>query len=188
MIGGLIGAAAGGVLGNQADRADDVRQYQYQQQQVQARQSAISLAQVIEMSQSGLSPTVIVNQINSQGVWSRPTANDLIYLKQNGVSDQVIGALQTGRPVDEPSATRAHRETVVERSPVYVEPNLSHDSTWAALLRPLSGLAWTWPWTAIRLSGAHGGIVQFLSNRRSALFAVAFPITLASDTPAVVRL
>ena len=122
LIGGLIGAAAGGVLGKQSDRADDIRQYQYQQQQVQARQAAITLDQVIQMSQSGLSPSVIVNQINSQGIWSRPTTNDLIILKQNGVSDQVISALQTGRNAHEPAPSRVYREPIIERSPVFVEP------------------------------------------------------------------
>jgi uncharacterized protein YcfJ len=122
LIGGLIGATAGGVLGNQADRAEDLRQYEYQQQQFEARQSAITLQQIIEMSQSGLSPSVIVNQINSQGVWTRPTTNDLIILKQNGVSDQVIAALQTGRFANEPARTRLYREPIVERAPVVVEP------------------------------------------------------------------
>ena len=159
LIGGLIGAAAGGVLGNQADRADDIRQYQYQQQQVQARQSAISFEQVIEMSQSGLSPAVIVNQINSQGVWSRPTANDLIYLKQSGVSDQVIGALQTGRPVDEPGATRVYREQVVERSPVYVEPIIvAPIPRGPCYYGPYPGWHGHGPGPRYGYRGAHGGI------------------------------
>lgn len=122
LIGGLIGAAAGGVMGNQADRADDVRQYQYQQQQLAARQSAITLQQIVEMSQNGLSPSVIVNQINSQGVWSRPTTNDLIVLKQNGVSDQVIAALQTGRYVNEPTPSPVVREPIVHQPRLFVEP------------------------------------------------------------------
>lgn len=126
LIGGILGAAAGGLLGNQADRTNEFREYQFQRQQDQAvreaRQSAITFDQVISMSQSGLSPHLIINQIKSQGVWQRPTANDLVVLKQNGVSDQVIGALQTGPAV--PNPTIAQRQPVmrerVER--VYVEP------------------------------------------------------------------
>lgn len=133
LIGGILGAAAGGILGNQQDRANEFRDYQFQQQQNQyqrqqvqlqqeAKRNAVTFDQVITMSQSGLGPNVIVNQIKSQGIWQRPTASDLIFLKQNGVSDQVIGALQTGRIASEP-AYPAQQVVVRERvQPVYVEP------------------------------------------------------------------
>jgi len=46
------------------------------------------------MTQSGLSEELIVNQIRANGIAYPPGTNDLIILKNNGVSDSVIREMQ----------------------------------------------------------------------------------------------
>jgi len=97
-IGGIVGAFAGGLLGN----AEDQQQILRRQQQAQLRQqrhfdyqrNAVSAADVIAMTQSGLSESVIVNQIRQRGVQVRPQVADIIALHQRGVSEPVITAMQ----------------------------------------------------------------------------------------------
>lgn len=96
--GALIGAIAGGItgsaIGNQTDRANLQREQFINEQQQIAFQSAVTMDQVVQLSASGLSDELIINQIQANGVVARPTTNDLIHLKNNGVSDVVIGQIQ----------------------------------------------------------------------------------------------
>ncbi|MEI8213714.1 MAG: YMGG-like glycine zipper-containing protein [Planctomycetota bacterium] len=55
----------------------------------------VTMAEVINMSRSGVSETVIVAHIQTNGVATRPDVNDVILLSQEGVSDYVITAMQT---------------------------------------------------------------------------------------------
>ena len=115
LIGGLAGGSLGGLMGNQADQADarDARLYQAQLQS--QRDAAISMDQVVQLTRSGLSDDVIANQIQRQGILASPTNNDLILLKQNGVSDRVIAALQ--------SAPIAGNQLPVQ-TPLVVQPDV----------------------------------------------------------------
>lgn len=96
LIGALVGGTTGGVLGNQADRAEAAAASEHQAAIEHARQQAVSLDQVVQMTRSGLSDDVIINQIRSYGTLVVPTTSDLIVLKSNGVSDRVVAALQSG--------------------------------------------------------------------------------------------
>ncbi len=100
--GALIGAAAGGVIGGALGNSVDHQVAQdrafYNGVQQQALANAVSINQVVSMSQSGLDDQLIVNQINSNGVARRLTADDLVALKSSGVSNNVISAMQTARP------------------------------------------------------------------------------------------
>lgn len=94
LIGALTGATAGSVLGNQVDQEEARIEAQFQEAAWAAEQRALSFNQVIELSRSGLSDDVIVNQIRSSGIDRLPDTQDLIWLKNEGVSDRVIAALQ----------------------------------------------------------------------------------------------
>jgi len=59
------------------------------------------LAEVVRLVDSGLSEQLIEEQITQQGVMYRPTINDLIYLKENNVSEGIIGALMTAELLSE---------------------------------------------------------------------------------------
>ena len=137
LIGGAVGAVAGGLMGNQRDR-NLQQQRAYQQQQAYYNHTPygyagqptvvysspvygappvyrdgyranpaprtttrrpVTMAEVINMTRSGVSDTVIVSHIQTNGVASRPDVNDVILLSQEGVSDYVITAMQGGVPV-----------------------------------------------------------------------------------------
>ena len=65
-----------------------------QHQQFAATQSAVSIADVVNMTRSGLSDSVIINQINQRGVQQTLQVSDIISLHQQGVGEQVITAMQ----------------------------------------------------------------------------------------------
>ena len=108
LIGGAVGAIAGGLLGKQKDNIE-LENFQIQQQralraqqfaQQQAEQQAIqfangvSIGDVIAMSQSGVGSTVVINQIQTNGVQQRIGVNEIISLHQNGVDSNVISVMQ----------------------------------------------------------------------------------------------
>lgn len=53
------------------------------------------LTELVRLVESGLSEKLIEEQIIQHGVIQRPTVNDLIYLKENEVSEGIIAALMT---------------------------------------------------------------------------------------------
>lgn len=93
-IGAVAGTLLGGTLGNQIDRDiardDSFRQASFQE----AASHAVTIDSVAELVASGLSDDVIAEHIRANGVLQRWTAQDLIQLKQRGVSDRVINAMQ----------------------------------------------------------------------------------------------
>lgn len=93
-IGGLAGSAVGGALGNAVDEDRDQQEARQAAYEEEIRARAITLDQVINMSRSGLGDQVIANQIRTQGVVSPLGTSELILLKQNGVSDNVLAAWQ----------------------------------------------------------------------------------------------
>ncbi len=130
-IGGLVGAVTGGVLGNAADKQQtiDQQRYYYQQQQrqlrnVEATQAAVSTADVVTMTRSGLSENVIINQIQQRGVQQRLEVSDIIALHQQGVTESVITAMQnsvTGVQRVARAEAPAVQPRVVAPAPVIVE-------------------------------------------------------------------
>lgn len=126
LIGGAVGAIAGGLLGR-AQENDLARQRYYQQQAYRQQQqqqhvyaqqqavvnSGISMTDVINMSRSGVSESLILSQMQSRGVQRRLEVNEIIALHQQGVSDTVIGAMQ--------AAPLASQRTVATQPSVIVE-------------------------------------------------------------------
>jgi hypothetical protein len=93
---------AGGAIGHAHDKAD--------QQAVAARMAALSINDVVYMTQSHVSDTVIINQIRSSGALYNLSANDIAYLKSQGVSDAVVTEMQA----------TAYPRRVYTAAPVYV--------------------------------------------------------------------
>ena len=124
LIGSAIGLFSGAALGNSADKQEaQWHAAQRYQQQVTVSQ-AVSLADVVRMSQSGLSDALITNQLRQRGVQQRLQVPDVIYLHQQGVSEPVISMMQhtpvAGRVVNR-LPTRTAPPLVVERHH-YVSP------------------------------------------------------------------
>ena len=118
-IGALAGSALGNVLGDQVDQAQARQQYANQQYETQARRQAVTVEQVIEMSRSGLGDSIIANQIHNNGVLHTLTTQDLVALKNNGVSDAVIQAWQQTAPLGAAPARAPAPPVIVER---WVDP------------------------------------------------------------------
>ena len=121
LIGGAIGLITGSAVGDGIDERN-YRQQAYQQavvqQQAQLQAQAVTMADVVSMTQAGLSDTVIVNHIQTHGVAHRLNASDLIVLKQQGVSDAVLSAMQSipaptvvPQPVPAPVIVEEHYHT-----------------------------------------------------------------------------
>lgn len=101
--GALIGAAAGAVTGGLAGNAADAREErdaavahaQYAQAQAGANARALTAGDVVSMTQNGVSDDVIVGSLQTRGCRFSGDPQSIIQLKQSGVSDRVIQAMQT---------------------------------------------------------------------------------------------
>ncbi|MCU0714788.1 MAG: YMGG-like glycine zipper-containing protein [Pirellula sp.] len=130
LIGGAVGAVAGGVLGNNRDHAERrqaASQYYYQRPThyhsptyVEHRtyvpanthvitRRPVTVSEVVSMTQSGVSDTVIVSHIQANGVAARPDVNEVIWMSERGVSDYVITALQQNGNVPRPPRATVYR-------------------------------------------------------------------------------
>lgn len=131
ITGAILGAIGGGVVGNAI--GEDVEQRRaYQQRNLYAQpayqtypagnypvqNSGVTLDQVVTLTRSGLSDEVIISHVESNGFHQTLSANDLIILKNNGVSDRVIAALQRPQRMASPAV---QAPTTIVRPPVVVE-------------------------------------------------------------------
>ncbi|WP_425615146.1 glycine zipper domain-containing protein [Anatilimnocola sp. NA78] len=101
LAGGLIGGAVGAITGNAIGQGIDQDRQQAQQQAYasgsaqQAVKGAVAPQDVVAMCRAGLSEEVIVTHVRSNGVTQTLQVNDLIYLRNQGVPDSVLQAMQT---------------------------------------------------------------------------------------------
>lgn len=103
LIGAATGAIAGGLVGNAADAREErdaaIAHAEYSQAQANAARQALTTGDVIHMTQQGVGDGVIVGAIQSRGCRFSGDPQDIIQLKQAGVSDRVIQAMQTSPAV-----------------------------------------------------------------------------------------
>src|SRR5690606_19309612 len=64
----------------------------------QVNPGAATTSEVVAMTRAGVDPRLIVNYVNTSGLAAPVSAQDMIYLTQQGVSADVIQAMQTPRP------------------------------------------------------------------------------------------
>lgn len=137
IIGGLVGAVAGGLAGKAKDqqmareRYYQNQLYQQQQQLNQISQPCLAVGDVVSMSRSGLSDQVIINYLNTNGVERQLNVSEIISLHQQGVSENVISAMQRapiGNQVARQQASAAYQPapqqptTVIVREQYQVMP------------------------------------------------------------------
>ena len=73
----------------------------------------VTYPEVIQMTRSGVSESVIAGHIQTNGVWARPDVDEVILLSQEGVSDYVIQTMQAavvtgaGTPLPPPPPSNA---------------------------------------------------------------------------------
>ena len=111
-----------------------VRDYQYQQhqnqqyaqrrqQQIQRVNQAVSINDVVSLAQSGVSDSLIINQIRANGVRQKIGVREIISMHQNGVSEVVINEMQKTPLVGTaPQAVAVAQPVVIDRRPVVVNP------------------------------------------------------------------
>lgn len=81
-IGAAVGAISGGLIGNQMDKSD---------QKAQAVNSShLGMLQIVEMASEGVPDDVIIEEIRRTNSEYNLTSETITYLKENGVGDKVI--------------------------------------------------------------------------------------------------
>lgn len=98
MIGAAVGAVSGGLIGNKEDIQDEqntiARNVAHQEEERQAFQRAMSNYDVAEMTTKKVSDPIIINTIQDRGGAFDTSPSGIIGLKDAGVSDTVIMAMQ----------------------------------------------------------------------------------------------
>jgi hypothetical protein len=113
LIGAGVGALAGGLTGHAVDESEK-RQAELAAVNAPPPQRPLGLTDVVQLAQSHVSDEVIINQIRMTGSLFQLSANDTIWLKQQGVSDVIVTEMLA-------SANRVPRSVYVAE-PVYVDP------------------------------------------------------------------
>jgi hypothetical protein len=107
-IGAGVGALTGGAIGGAMDDIEARNRAEIAAQLGRpVAQGQANIGEVVEMTRAGVDPRLIVNYVNSAGMAQPPSAQDVIHLTQQGVSPDVIQAMQSPR---------------VAQAPVYVAP------------------------------------------------------------------
>jgi hypothetical protein len=100
-IGAGVGALTGAAVGSSLDEIDARNRAQIAQQLGRPVSSgAVTVEEVIAMSQAGVAEPLIASHIRNNGVVAPPTTDDLLRLSSAGVPTSVIQAMQSPpRPV-----------------------------------------------------------------------------------------
>ena len=83
---------------------------------------AATPGEVVAMSRAGVSPPLIINYVNTSGVAQPVSAQDVIYLTQQGVSPDVIQAMQSPRVAQAPTVFMPPPSGPVVYEEVYYGP------------------------------------------------------------------
>lgn len=102
-IGTAVGTLAGSTIGESIDREVAESQALIEARLGRQLSGAVSVADVVSMSSASLSENVIATHIRANGVARPPTVDDLIAMRNAGVSDTVIQAMQTAPSPAPPS-------------------------------------------------------------------------------------
>jgi len=122
LIGAVAGTMAGGAIGEGID--EDVARNRAEVEARMGRQmaAAVTPEDVVAMTQAGLSDDVIASHIRAHGVAHPPQVNDLITLRNQGVSDNVLKAMQSS-PGPHPTVVPASGASpVIIQERVYAPP------------------------------------------------------------------
>ncbi len=95
-IGAGVGALTGASIGSERD-ADEARARAAgdQARAQQAMTAAVGVPDVVAMTQARVDEGIIIDRIHSRGIAAPLQTNDVIYLHQQGVSGNVISAMQS---------------------------------------------------------------------------------------------
>jgi uncharacterized protein YcfJ len=89
LIGGALGAGTGALVGSQINKPQ-----QNTASTAVTAQSQITVQKIVEMTKQGINSEEIISKIKSSNSKYSLTADDLDYLKKQGVSQRVIESMQ----------------------------------------------------------------------------------------------
>lgn len=127
LAGAAIGAGVGAVTGAAAGEAlDEIEARNRAQIATQlgrnVRPGAATIQEVVAMSKSGVDPRLITTYVQNSGVAKPVTANDIIYMHQQGVASEVIEAMN-----NPPAAQAAPVRVGTGPPPVIIEEHYHGD-------------------------------------------------------------
>ena len=121
LIGAGVGALSGGLIGNAADESEKKAQAR-----AAAQARAMGMTDVVALTQQHVSEAIIINQIRASGAVFHLSAQDIVWLKENGVTDVVVNEMQM-------TAYRMPRRVYVvepEPPPVSVGVGIGYGRRW----------------------------------------------------------
>lgn len=99
-----------------------------------AEEQRVAIDAIVRLVQEGVSDDVVIKHIQANGFQFDLTADDLIELKQIGVSDAVLAAMLDTALESEPEKPKRSRQRVYDResydSPLYVTVSAGYFSPW----------------------------------------------------------
>jgi len=115
LIGAGVGAVTGGLIGNAEDKQEKKAQEAVAAAQAAQARQQLALTDIAQMTQQHISDPVIINQIRATNSYYVLSAQDTIWLKQNGVSDAVITEMMA-------TAQRYPRRVIAAEPMIIVDP------------------------------------------------------------------
>ena len=147
-IGAGLGVLTGAVIGSEMDEIEARNRAMIEQQLGQrVAAGAVRIDQVVTMTQAGVDDELIVNHIRAHGLARPLQTDDLISLKQQGVSTRVIAAMQEPpRQPPRPVVVRQAPPVVVHEysygPPLWGPSCYSDRHYWRPRPRPRSRVSW----------------------------------------------
>lgn len=122
LIGAGAGALTGAAVGSSLDEIEARNRAQIAAQMGrEIRAGAVTMADVIAMSQAGVGDQLIITHVQHNGMAGRLTSNDIVSLKNAGVSEPVIQAMMAP-PVRQAAAVVPAPPPVIIEERVYAPP------------------------------------------------------------------
>jgi len=105
-IGAGVGALTGAAVGNSMDAAEARNRAEIQARIGREIAGRVTIDDVVTMTHSGVTEEIIINHIQRHGMAAPLQTNDLIFLKDQGISPRVIETMQvvSTRPPGDPNA------------------------------------------------------------------------------------
>ena len=126
-IGAGVGALTGAVAGDALDEIEARNRAEIAAQLGRdVRPGAATIQEVVAMTQSGVDPRLITSYVQNSGIAKPVSANDIIYMHQQGVASEVIEAMNNPPPAQAAAPVRVGTRP----TPVIIEEHYHSDPFW----------------------------------------------------------
>ncbi len=96
-IGGAVGALGGALVGSQMKKEQPAQQQAAAPAQQAYNANQLSLPQIADLAKQGVNEDVIIDRIRLTNSKYNLNQGDIDYLQENGVSQKVISVMQSGQ-------------------------------------------------------------------------------------------